>query len=273
MKKSLLGCLLLLAVCLAAGEWKNIPYYGKNTPFQGDRKAAEKYCKMDIKTPETKNFPTLIWFHGGGLKWGDKFFPPEIDTNKIAVFTVNYRLAGKTVRHPDYIYDAAAAVSWVLDNIKKYGGDTKKIYISGHSAGGYLAAMIALDRKYLKTFGHSPDELAGVYPVSGQMTTHFQILAERREKNPGTGDLAVDEYAPLHHASKEAPPMIFFCGDPAKDIASRVEENQLIYARMKRIYKHKNVKFVSIPETGHGDCLAPSVSMINDIIKKSSNIK
>ncbi len=266
MKQTLLGYLLFLTVCLVAGEWENIPYYRKNTPFQGDKKAAEKYCKLDIKTPGTKNFPTLVWLHGGGLKWGDKFFPQEIDTNKIAVVAVNYRLAGKTVSHPDYIYDVAAAVSWVLDNIKKYGGDPRKVYVSGHSAGGYLAAMIALDKKYLKIFGHSPKELAAVYPVSGQMTTHFQILAERRQKDPAVKDLAVDEYAPIYHASKDAPPMIFFCGDPQRDIASRVEENQLIYSRMKRIYKHKDVKFISIPETSHGTCLMPSMAIINDTI-------
>ena len=82
MKQTLLGYLLFLTVCLVAGEWENIPYYRKNIPFHGDKKAAEKYCKLDIKTPGTKNFPTLVWLHGGGLKWGDKFFPQEIDTNK-----------------------------------------------------------------------------------------------------------------------------------------------------------------------------------------------
>ena len=60
--------------------------------------------------------------------------------------------------------------------------------------------------------------------------------------------------------------MIFFCGDPQRDIASRVEENQLIYSRMKRIYKHKDIKFISIPETSHGTCLMPSMAIINDTI-------
>ena len=266
MKKLLTTFALASSCLLFSGEWKNISYYGKFYPVRGNKQAVTRSCKLDIKTPETKNFPTLVWLHGGGLKWGDKFFPQEIDTNKIAVVAVNYRLAGKTVSHPDYIYDAAAAVSWVLDNIKKYGGDPKKVYISGHSAGGYLSAMIALDKKYLKIFGHSPKELAAIYPVSGQMTTHFQILAERRQKDPAVKDWAVDEYAPIYHASKDAPPMIFFCGDPQRDIASRVEENQLIYSRMKRIYKHKDIKFISIPETSHGTCLMPSMAIINDTI-------
>ena len=67
--------------------------------------------------------------------------------------------------------------------------------------------------KYLEKFGVKTSDLAGVFPVSGQMTTHFRSLAERKEKDPATRDFAVDEYAPVYHASGSTPRMIFFCGD------------------------------------------------------------
>ncbi|MBQ7206262.1 MAG: alpha/beta fold hydrolase [Lentisphaeria bacterium] len=268
MKKIRIILLFFAASALYAGEWKDIPYYEKTFPVRGDGEALRTFCKLDLKTPETKNFPTLVWFHGGGLSRGSRFLPREIDTKKIAVVSVDYRLSGPKVSHPDYIFDAAAAVSWTLGNIRKYGGDPKKVFVSGHSAGAYLSAMIALDRRYLNSFGRSPAELAGVYPVSGQMTTHFQILAERRRSDPRVRDLVIDEYAPLYHASADAPPMILFCGDPKLDIPSRAEENRLLAARLTRVYKHKAVKFVSIPQTGHGTCLSPCLAMISEILSK-----
>ena len=62
--------------------------------------------------------------------------------------------------------------------------------------------------------------------------------------------------------------MIFFCGDPAMDWPARVEENQLLVARLKYVYKHKEIKIVSIPHTGHGSCRYPAQIMINNILSK-----
>ena len=74
-----------------------------------------------MKLPEKGNgFATLVWFHGGGLSRGNKNYPENINTNKIAIATVNYRLSGKGASCPDYIYDAAAAVACVIKNIEKY---------------------------------------------------------------------------------------------------------------------------------------------------------
>ena len=50
----------------------------------------------------------------------------------VAVATVNYRLFPK-IKAPAYIEDAAAAVAWVFKNIGDYGGDSSRIYVSGHS--------------------------------------------------------------------------------------------------------------------------------------------
>ena len=174
--------------------------------------------------------------------------------------------------HDDiYICDAAAAVAWVIKNIENYGGDPKQVYVAGLSAGGYLTAMIALDKRYLETYGVSPKQLAGVFPISGQMSTHFQILNERRAKDPKTPDFLIDEFAPIYHASsKDVPPMTLLAGDSELDWPARVEENKLLEMRMRRVYKNPNVKFYSIPGTTHGTCSRPSLAIINDILSKLS---
>ena len=146
--------LMLTGVAISGAEWKDISYYEKNAPAQGNVEYRNERCKLDLKTPDKRvKFPTLVYFHGGGLKAGGKSTLPIIDTQFVATATVNYRLSGERASCPDYIYDAAAAVAWVIKNIEKFGGDPGQVYVSGQSAGGYLTAMICLDKRYLENFG------------------------------------------------------------------------------------------------------------------------
>lgn len=124
------------------GLEKDIAYYSvsetKDTSYQSSQ------CRLDLYYPkEAKNFPTIVWFHGGGITGGKKEIPAELKDKGFAVVGVGYRLSPK-VKAPVYIEDAAAAVAWVFRNIEKYGGSNKLIFVSGHSAGGYLGMMITL---------------------------------------------------------------------------------------------------------------------------------
>lgn len=262
--------LLMLAGSLFAAEKKNIPYYDPGFPQTGNKEYLKTRCVLDLSTPDNeKNFPTLIWFHGGGIARGNKHYPGGIDRKKIAVAAVNYRLSGKDAECPDYIYDAAAAVAWVLKHIREYGGNPEMVYVSGHSAGGYLSAMVALAPKYLKTFGADPKQLAAVLPVSGQMTTHFQILNERRKKDPATPSIVLDEYAPISNASKDAPPMILIVGDTNIEWPARVEENQLLAARLRRNFKKKDVRCYAFESFNHGTVVTPGTAVISNYIKNA----
>jgi acetyl esterase/lipase len=100
----------------------NILYYPEDIA-QEDLYIKER-CVLDLYSPiNKKNFPTIVWFHGGGLTGGEKEIPRELKEKGFAIVGVNYRLSPK-VKSPKYVEDAAAAVAWVFNNIANYGGDT-----------------------------------------------------------------------------------------------------------------------------------------------------
>lgn len=267
MKKKWIFLLMAAAAVLFAEKKSDLPYYDAEFPKTGDLGYLQERCKLDLAIPDgVKNFPTVIWFHGGGLSAGKKHIPRNLRTDKIAVAAVNYRLSGKRAQCPDYIYDAAAAAAWVKKHIAEYGGDPNRIYISGHSAGGYLTTMLALDEKYLGAYKMKPTDFAGYMSISGQTTTHFRILAERRAKGLKVPPVVLDEYAPIQLARSGVPPLMLLVGDPAVEWPSRVEENFLLAARLQRIYKDKNVKCHSFPTFNHGTVVNPSLMVINNTV-------
>ena len=181
----------------------NIPYYS-NSIYKSDKYISEK-CLLDIYYPgNSKGFPTIVWFHGGGMTGGDKALPLGLAQKGVGIVSVNYRLY-PIVKCPEYIEDAAAAVAWVFKNIQRYGGDPRLIFVSGHSAGAYLTSMIGLDKRWLAADNIDADKIAGLLPLSGNGITHQAIRAERGISNMVP---VVDEYAPLYHVRPDAPPLI-----------------------------------------------------------------
>jgi acetyl esterase/lipase len=112
-----------------------IPYRegAELTPYMRER------CRLDVYRPTNqKDFTTIVWFHGGGLTEGERSIPEALMEKGIAIIAPSYRLSPK-VKSPAYVEDAAAAVAWTFKNIEKLGGSPKRVFVSGHSAGGYLA--------------------------------------------------------------------------------------------------------------------------------------
>lgn len=262
--------MLTVAVSLWADEVKkDIPYYMPDFKKTGNVEYLQERCKLDVYMPEKDGvYPVVVYFHSGGLSSGSKNYVPQMLRNKPYVLVnVNYRLSGDRARCPDYIYDAAAAVAWTLKNIQNYKGDPAKVLVTGHSAGGYLAAMLALDEKYLKTFGAAPSDLRCVLPISGQMTTHFRILHERRQKDPATPQILIDEYAPIGVATgKPGPELILIVGDSQVEWPARVEENLLLAARLKRVHKRTNVRCAEMDTFTHSGVAVPAFALLNNYI-------
>ncbi len=205
-------------------------------------------CRLDVYYPtQVKEFPTVVWFHGGGLTGGERSVPDALKEKGIAVVAVNYRLSPK-VKSPAYVDDAAAAVAWTFKNVEKYGGSRRKIFVSGHSAGGYLTSMIGLDKHWLAAYGIDADEIAGLIPYSGHAITHFTVRAERGidGKQP-----VVDEMAPLFHVRKDAPPLLLITGDRELEMLGRYEENAYLW-RMMQLVEHPDTTLYELDGYNHG---------------------
>ena len=239
--------LLLWAFNLVAQEYnllENVSYYGEilSDSYQSER------CKLDLYYPKgIKNFPTVVWFHGGGLKAGNKSVPEQLKEKGIAVVAVNYRLHPK-VKAPVYIEDAAAAVAWTFRNIAKHGGDPNKIIVSGSSAGGYLTLMVGLDKSYLQTHNIEANEILALLPLTGHTITHFTVRAENNI--PKTQPI-IDRFAPLYHVRADAPTIVLYTGDPELEMLGRAEENAYMM-RMLKVAGHPNVNHIIFEGYGHG---------------------
>lgn len=148
-----------------------------------------------------------------------KYIPEALKEKKVCIVAANYRLHPK-VKSPVYVEDAAAAVAWVFNNIEHYGGDSSLIFVSGHSAGGYLTSMVGLDKKWLAVHNVDADHIAGLIPFSGHAITHFTI---RKERGISRKQPIIDEMAPLFHVRVDAPPLLLTSGDRVKEMFGRFE--------------------------------------------------
>lgn len=244
---------------------ENISYYDQGIT---DKDAyLNERCKLDVYYPkDTTNVATVVWFHGGGLEFGEKHIPEGLKDKGVIVVTVNYRMHPK-VNHPVYIDDAAAAVAWTFKNIEKYNGNTKKIFITGHSAGGYLASMIGLDKSYLQKHSIDANDIAGLIPFSGHTITHFTIRKEMGIK--GTQPI-IDQYAPLFHVRKDAPPILLITGNRELELLGRYEENAYFY-RMMKIVEHPDIELMELNGYGH-NMVYPAIPLLLDFVRKKTKI-
>lgn len=235
------------------------PYYPES--IRNNDSYIRERCVLDMYYPENVNgFPTIIWFHGGGLTAGEKFIPDALKNQGVAVIAVNYRLYPK-IKAPAYIEDAAAAVAWAFRHITEFGGDPDLIFVSGHSAGGYLASMIGLDKKYLLKYDIDANQIAGLIPFSGHSITHFTVREERGI--PGTQPV-VDDLAPVYHVRQDAPPLLLITGDRELELLGRYEENAYLM-RMMKVAGHTDTRLFEMDGYGHNMVLPAYPLLINEV--------
>ncbi len=175
--------------------------------------------------------------HGGGWRASDKNDQLGVHTNVckalaargLVVVNVNYRLAPR-VKHPEPARDAAYAFRWCKENISQYQGDPERVFLSGHSAGGHLAALIALDANYLDDVGLAAAMINGVVGICGVYNlAHFakrNWMAEHLMtkaafgNNPGLRAHA----SPVNHVRADAPPFLLLNAQEDEKLDEEADE-------------------------------------------------
>lgn len=220
MRRVMVG-LLAVGVCTSGAKadqaanaeqqtFRNIAYY-HGPDFNSTRHV------LDIHVPKRqKDFPVIFFVHGGGWVQGNKdhlgvysVLARTFNRYGIGVVCPNYRLSPEVI-HPEHVRDVARAFAWTYKNIHKYGGRNDELFVSGHSAGGHLCALLATDAGYLKAEGVPPSAIRGVMPISGLFTIpsgHMFDVAFGKDPRVHA------QASPINHVHGDMPPFLIFYGD------------------------------------------------------------
>jgi len=221
-------------------------------------------CRLDVYHPtKVDDFPTVVWFHGGGMTRGSRSVPEAFKEQGIGVVAVNYRLYPR-VKSPAYIEDAAAAVAWTFRNIERYGGTPERIFVAGMSAGGYLTSMVGLDKRWLSAEGIDANDIAGLIPYSGHTITHFTVRKERGIKDTQP---VIDDMAPLFHVRADAPPLLLITGDRELEMLGRYEETAYLW-RLMKIVGHPDVELYELEGFNHGQMMEPAHPLLLRFVRR-----
>ncbi|MBR0295533.1 MAG: alpha/beta hydrolase [Bacilli bacterium] len=190
-----------------------------------------------------KSFFTIIHFHGGGLVEGDKgdahLFCEHLCKLGYAVVSANYSLMPKA-KFPDYLYDAANAVKYVMDNISKHG-KSRGFIISGQSAGAWITLMLCFNKDYLESVGINTKMICGWVSDAAQTTSHFNILKIEKDLHPWIQ--RIDECAPLYYVNEKTTFSRLLLLAYENDLPNRIEQNQLLLSTIKSFDKDADVEF------------------------------
>jgi arylformamidase len=236
----------------------------KDIPYSSEK--LERHV-LDVYSPaDAKNLPVVFWIHGGGWQAGDKSqiaLKPQWFVDQGFVFvSTNYRLL-PNVEMETIFRDVAKALAWTVGNVAQYGGDSRRIFVMGHSAGAQLAALMCTDNRYLKAEGVPFAVLKGCVPVDGdtydvpaiietaetRRRVHGQPQAKfgHREKFGNTPEKHKDYSVVTHVAKgKNIPPFLILYVADHPDNSAQAQ-------RMERALKEAEVpvKLFGGKETNH----------------------
>ena len=167
--------------------------------------------RLDVYRPAhvTGTAPVVVFFYGGNWNSGERsdylFVGEALASRGFVVVLADYRLYPE-VRFPDFLDDCALAVRWAFEHGAEYGGDTRNLYLMGHSAGAYNAAMLALNPQYLRGASVDVKQIRGLITLAGPFD-FLPLQSKVSKKVFGFPDTPLNTQ-PIQFASASAPPAL-----------------------------------------------------------------
>lgn len=194
---------------------------------EGPRRRLDIYAPRQIGAAKR---PVIVFFYGGswnsGARSGYAFVGKALAARGFVTVVPDYRLVPETT-YPGFVEDAAAAVRWVRANIDGYGGDGARIVLAGHSAGAYLAAMLAVDGRWL---GKNRSAVRGLVGLAGPYDFAPFTVASSQAAFGAWPTPA--ETQPVTHADATAPPALLMTG--ADDTLVRPRNSEALAAVLRK---------------------------------------
>jgi acetyl esterase/lipase len=170
---------------------------------------------LDIYRPHANTaVPVVVFFYGGNWQSGDKetylFLAGALARRGYVTVVPDYRVY-PDASYPGFVEDGALAVRWARDNATRFGGDQRNLFLMGHSAGAYIAAMLAIDRRWLRAVDLSPGrDIAGFIGIAGPYD--FLPLKDETLKMI-FGGANVPATQPISYVSGGEPPTLLATAD------------------------------------------------------------
>jgi acetyl esterase/lipase len=227
-KKIMLNSLAVLVVlALGLGFWSGWSLLGLMNRLDGVLAGADAHLvvraqaygtqarqKLNIWAPaKPVKRDVIVFFYGGSWKMGERdlydFTGRALAERGYVVVVADYRLV-PGVRFPGFVEDGAAAIAWTRTNIATHGGNPDRIFVSGHSAGAHIAAMVTLDQQWLAKAGAPADTIKGFVGLAGPYDFFPFTSDSSRNAFGHLPDPAISQ--PIHYARADAPPMLLLTG-------------------------------------------------------------
>lgn len=205
----------------------------------------------------------VVFFYGGGWRTGQRdeyrFVAQTLTRYGATVVIPDYRTYPTGI-FPDFMHDAAAAVAWTQKNIAQFGGDPKKIYLVGHSAGAHIATLLALDKQYLAAQGIGTDILAGVVGLA--TPANFAATLEAKYRPAFGNQTELERAQPIRYVRGDAPPMLLLHG--ADDSVVLPRNSLALAARITELGGQARAKIY--PDKGHPGLILFFAPLLGDSV-------
>ena len=214
---------------------------------------ADPRQRLDVYAPpNASGLPAVLFIYGGSWDSGNRseyaFAGKALAARGFVVVIADYRLVPQ-VRFPDFLTDGALALRWMRDNVRNHGGDPRRLFIVGHSAGAYNAVMIGLDPKITAVAGLRPSVIRGVVGLAGPYD--FLPLDDKATIAAFKDWPNLNETQPINYARASAPPMLLLAGDA--DTTVYPKNTRALAARLRAAGASVEEKYY--PGVGHAGIL------------------